>query len=324
MGEQEEAEEAASDTTPPVLDKDRKEDSEEEKAEDSEEEKTEEPKKCAEKESGKCIHININNVNNLGHNNGTVTQQQGNPDEEGPKRTMTVGGSALKWNYGRNGDDWEGLCKTGRKQSPIDIETKEAERVGGKNKRLQFAYRALQNAVVQNDNSRALMVDSQRKMGYLKDGQGTRYDLVQLNVHTRSEHQIDGRQFDVEVHLLHQKKGAVGTDDLLAIAVLFKVDMKAGDNDFFAQLIGKGLPEANKKVTGPEIDLVSLDEALRGPNFAYEGSLTVPSCEESVEWHVVEDVQKLSADQYDALREVVKNNQREVQPLNGRTVYRIA
>ena len=236
---------------------------------------------------------------------------------------MSIGGVPLKWDYSRNGNDWTGLCETGKKQSPVNIDTKEAERVGGKNKRMQFYYKPLKDGLVKNDNSKALIVDASRQMGYMEGGD-ERYELIQLNFHTRSEHTIDGRQFDVELHIVHQKSKAKGTDELLVIALMFKVDTKAGDNDFLAQIIGKGLPEANTDGKIPSLDLSSLDEALRGPNFVYSGSLTAPDCTEDVEWHIIEDVQSMSTGQYDEIRKAITNNQREVQPLNGRKVYRVA
>eukprot|EP00826_Nyctotherus_ovalis_P041397 TRINITY_DN4159_c0_g1_i2.p4 TRINITY_DN4159_c0_g1~~TRINITY_DN4159_c0_g1_i2.p4 ORF type:complete len:119 (+),score=33.65 TRINITY_DN4159_c0_g1_i2:616-972(+) len=56
--------------------------------------------------------------------------------------------------------------------------------------------------------------------------------------------------------------------------------------------------------------------------YFYEGSLTRPSCDETVYWLILGEVQYCSKAQIETVRKKVEDNYREVQPLNSRRVYR--
>lgn len=49
-----------------------------------------------------------------------------------------------------------------------------------------------------------------------------------------SEHHLDGNKFDAEMHIVHQKEGSHGTDDLLVVGLLFLQSDE--DNAFLASL----------------------------------------------------------------------------------------
>ena len=54
----------------------------------------------------------------------------------------------------------------------------------------------------------------------------------------------------------------------------------------------------------------------------YEGSLTTPPCSEGVRWLVMEEPITMSVDQIAALKKAIGfDNNRPVQPLNGRVIY---
>jgi carbonic anhydrase len=55
-------------------------------------------------------------------------------------------------------------------------------------------------------------------------------------------------------------------------------------------------------------------------SYRYDGSLTTPPCSEGVTWAVMTTPISLSQAQIDAFNALIKNNNRPVQPLNGRTV----
>ncbi|MEZ4873556.1 MAG: carbonic anhydrase family protein [Bdellovibrionales bacterium] len=50
------------------------------------------------------------------------------------------------------------------------------------------------------------------------------------------------------------------------------------------------------------------------------GSLTIPPCSEGVRWVVLNTAKTMSSDQLAALKKYYENNNRPIQPLNGRTV----
>jgi carbonic anhydrase len=58
----------------------------------------------------------------------------------------------------------------------------------------------------------------------------------------------------------------------------------------------------------------------RRTTYRYDGSLTTPPCSEGVKWIVMTDPVQLSAQQINAFRTVMKDNNRPVQPLNARKV----
>ena len=70
------------------------------------------------------------------------------------------------------------------------------------------------------------------------------------------------------------------------------------------------------------------EHLAKGAAFNYAGSLTTPTCDEIVDWWVVQDPAVVSVAEFAAFREQLKksnatadgHNERPVQPLNGRTV----
>lgn len=54
--------------------------------------------------------------------------------------------------------------------------------------------------------------------------------------------------------------------------------------------------------------------------YAYHGSLTTPPCFETVNWFVLKEKGQISPDQFAAFNDIMGNNARPPQPLNGRVV----
>ncbi|MCB1246872.1 MAG: carbonic anhydrase family protein [Acidimicrobiia bacterium] len=109
--------------------------------------------------------------------------------------------------------------------------------------------------------------------GGVLDLDGVQYTLDEIHGHTPSEHTIDGRAADLEVHLVHRSAdGAIAV-----VGVLFETTDGVYPVDTFITNIG-GLPT-----------MVHLDHLVPGPPspmFRYQGSLTTPPYTEGVEWVV--------------------------------------
>ncbi|XP_016984010.1 carbonic anhydrase 12 [Drosophila rhopaloa] len=122
-----------------------------------------------------------------------------------------------------------------------------------------------------------------------------------------SEHVINGRRHDLEMHIVHRnnkyltlKEALNYSDGVTVLAVLFKV-VRAGPmfyqpglNEVFNSLLH--LSDFNSSYTVPErFTLGSLLGNLdRGNFYTYKGSLTTPPCSPVVQWHVFAEVLRIS------------------------------
>jgi carbonic anhydrase len=55
--------------------------------------------------------------------------------------------------------------------------------------------------------------------------------------------------------------------------------------------------------------------------YHYAGSLTTPPCSEVVNWYILKNNITASAMQLSQFSSILKNNFRNIQDLNGRTIY---
>lgn len=231
---------------------------------------------------------------------------------------QTTGIQPARWSYeGETGPEYWGdldptnaVCTNGEEQSPINIETAKTEK-DDKVEELKFNYaptnfslanngHTIQGNPVALDNS--IVID------------GEEYKLAQFHFHTPSEHQFNGQNFDMELHLVHKS-----ADNELAVIGLM---IQEGAANSTLEQSWKVLPEeeTTKDVKVTEaIDLMGLLPENK-ENFRYEGSLTTPPCSEEVEWIVLEQPIEMSKKQIDLFRQIFKDNDRPVQPLNDREV----
>lgn len=144
---------------------------------------------------------------------------------------------------------------------------------------------------------------------------GVPHYLQQFHFHAQGEHQIDGVNAPLELHLVHRSEAG----DLAVLGVLLG---SGSANEPLAELFTSIPAQVNEDAPVElrhEIDVAALiptDRALA----QYQGSLTTPPCTEGVRWNVFLTPQTVSAQQLAAYTAVYANNSRPVQPLNGRTV----
>jgi carbonic anhydrase len=142
---------------------------------------------------------------------------------------------------------------------------------------------------------------------------GTRWDLLQFHWHTPSEHEMEGRQTPMEMHLVHSRADGA----LLVIAVFIE---RGRANSTLGPMLRR-LPSesgATRDVAG-----VRLRELLPDgrKSFRYSGSLTTPPFTEPVRFIVMADRIKASRRQIGRFRELFpEGNSRDTQRLNGRRV----
>jgi carbonic anhydrase len=191
------------------------------------------------------------------------------------------------------------LCTKGMAQSPIDLEASDLTATDT----LHFHYDTLTaNAV---DTSRGLLIST--APNHALDLNQDRFQLIQFHFHSPSEHEINHRRADAELHFVHRND----QNQLLVVAVLLE---EGKTNPALASLLRS--PSATSI---PRLDLTQLLPSTT-EHYQYSGSLTTPPCTEGVQWIVMRSPLSLSSEQLVQLRQYVHVNNRPLQPLNHRTI----
>ena len=224
-----------------------------------------------------------------------------------------AGEHAKHWAYSGDGgpETWGSLkpefakCSTGQRQSPIDIR-------GGVTVNLdpvQFDYRGTGFNVVDNGHTVQVNIGS----GNAIEVMGRRYELVQFHFHRPSEERINGRQFDMVVHMVHKDPEG----KLAVVAVL----LDRGSAQPVIQTVWNALPlEKGEAVPAPtQIDVAQLLPEDRR-YYTYMGSLTTPPCSEGVLWMVMKQPVALSPSQIGIFARLYPMNARPIQKVSGRMI----
>ena len=229
-----------------------------------------------------------------------------------PSTAMAAGGSAWSYegatgpeNWGKLSPDYE-LCRTGMMQSPIDLSQANARGEVS----LNAAYKPGPLTILNNGHT----VQVTFAKGSTLTSGTMQFNLLQVHFHTPSEEAVNGKRYPMDAHFVH-----ADTDGKLAVlGILFE---EGPANPELAKLIAAA--PANKAdaktIAGVDFDPNGLLPATLDV-YRFQGSLTTPPCSEGVNWHVVKQPVTASADQLAAMRAVMGDNARPVQPLNGRLV----
>lgn len=225
-------------------------------------------------------------------------------------------GSEIHWGYEGAGapENWGKLkpeyeqCKLGKQQSPINIVEKTVHKGGAA--KLTFQYQPSVLRVWNNGHSVQANIDtgSQIQIG------DEAYQLVQLHFHAPSEEQINGRNHDMVVHLVH--KNAVG--NLAVVAVMLD---KGGDNPALKAILGKTAKTASSEMVYPSAKLDPNQFLPKQKSYwNFMGSLTTPPCSENVKWFVMKTPILISENDYNAFTALYPYNARPVQPVWDRPI----
>ena len=136
---------------------------------------------------------------------------------------------------------------------------------------------------------------------------------VQFHFHRPSEERIDGRQFELSVHLVHK-------DDQGRLAVV-TVLMDKGQPQAVVQKVWNNLPLEKNEEMAARVPM-DVSEILPTDRryFTYMGSLTTPPCSEGVQWIVMRQPVTMSAEQIDLFARIYPMNARPVQQASGRRI----
>ncbi|MDR3238426.1 MAG: carbonic anhydrase family protein [Spirochaetia bacterium] len=212
--------------------------------------------------------------------------------------------------YWYNLDPAYAIAKDGKAQSPVNIVTADLTAEGPA--KPEFHYQAVKFEVENNGHTIEGLPEHGAENYIILDKE--RYNLQQFHFHAASEHQINGKETPMEVHLVH--KTAAG--GLAVVGILIEAGKEnAGLKELFAKMPAK---EHSKNNLDGEINLADL---LTGTKeiYRYDGSLTTPPCSEGVKWSLSAQTIELSKEQINAFKGIYNGNNRPVQSLYERKIY---
>jgi len=210
------------------------------------------------------------------------------------------------WSYeGEEGPaNWGGFCQVGLEQSPVNLQWNVPHFGSG----LKFNYKKSQLKIV--DTGHSIQVNFSE--GSTARIRGRDYKLVQLHFHAKSEHTLSGKQYPMEMHLVHRNRAG-------NLAVLGLLVVEGKRNPFIDQIWSNIPKQKNREVVVQHafIDPLGLIPT-EASYYHYEGSLTEPPCTEGVNWNILNTPVEMSKAQIKKFRSYYSNNYRPLQKLNGR------
>lgn len=263
-----------------------------------------------------------------------------------------------KWDYSKNGDDWECMCKDSKEQSPINLP--KPEQAKQSSAKPLFDYDIVNTGtkklnIIHENGLLKIKADTDellksRGFGRLVTTDGTVYYANEIIFHTPSEHTINGKIYPMEVQIIHEAKSKGDYGKKAILSVLF--EGKPGIyNKFIEDIEFFNLPnphekprELKNKLFIPNLLLNIEDSQVNVLNpfsfYTYQGSIPFPPCSENVIHYVVSDPIPASTTSLELFKEALRmpdfedslgnivlspesimNNNRNVQPIHGRTVF---
>jgi carbonic anhydrase len=197
-------------------------------------------------------------------------------------------------------------CKTGHRQSPIDIRNPRKADLPA----IKFVYEPSPLHII--DNGHTVLINY-KPGSFIRVGDH-QYELKQLHFHRPSEEKINGKTYEMVAHMVHADQEG----KLAVVAVLLQ---KGSDNQLVHQLWSV-LPREKEKeqvFENIQIDADGLLPADRG-YYTFPGSLTTPPCSEDVTWFVMRQPVTVSAAEIAQFERLYRNDARPTQPVYDRVV----
>lgn len=229
-----------------------------------------------------------------------------------PAPAPTAAATPVHWTYeGEEGPaHWGELssnyaaCSSGKKQSPVDLTGADQKDIAN----VVFHYNPSKVNIINNGHTIQVNYDA----GSSIEVDGKAYDLIQFHFHAPSEHSINGKLADAEVHLVHKN-----TDGKLAVVgvLINKGPANNAVQSFWGSLPAQTGPQ---QTTDAQVNANDFLPAVQ-TTYRYEGSLTTPPCSEGVQWIVMTQPITFSDEQLATFTRLFEVSNRPVQNLNGRT-----
>nr|WP_299418148.1 carbonic anhydrase family protein [uncultured Emticicia sp.] len=222
--------------------------------------------------------------------------------------------SEVHWDY-ESQATWSTLALpdnqcAGLIQTPINIES--SNTIKSMLPELGLNYSSFPINIIDNGHTIQINNKGTSSLKYNKQ----EYALSQFHFHSHSEHTIDGKSARMEIHFVHKSS----TDgSLLVIGVLVEEGGAANASiasyiDSFPTVIEK---ESSLLKTINPLDLFPASKKY----YNYTGSLTTPPCSQGLNWIVLKDKLKISAEQISKFEAKYNHNFRPVLPVGSRTIF---
>ena len=187
-------------------------------------------------------------------------------------------------------DRWsDAICHSGTFQSPVNIRTEDLRR-DSRTQNLFLDYPPLlSGSVMNNGHAVQFTPDSYQQTGYINTHLG-KYRLLQMHMHwgenngVGSEHRINGEQASLEIHFVHESVSGYGH---VVIAVMADAGSES-DSSIFNKFPLRDIMNYNAIRTIYSLQIHQFFPADRS-YYYYEGSLTTPGCDQTVNWFILKD-----------------------------------
>ena len=199
--------------------------------------------------------------------------------------------------WGELSRDWS-ACGGGKIQSPVDFRLPHPPQP----RKLSLEYGDTTGEILNNGHTIEVETEGRNILTLA----GVAYQLKQFHFHSVSEHRVDGRGFDMEMHLVH-----ASADGSNAVIGVF---LERGSSSGSLAPIFHHLPDdVNTKhhldASFNPRDFLPKSETL----FRYVGSLTTPPCTEGVQWIVMNAPMTIADEDMAQFTERIHLNARPVQ-----------
>ena len=137
------------------------------------------------------------------------------------------------------------------------------------------------------------------------------YNLSQIDFFSPSLHEVSGKKFPLEAQLMFVSKN----NKVKIVSILYQTGIY--NNNFLSKLINfKNSSDKNNNLSLPIKQI--LPEG--GDYMTYNGSLVTPPFSSGIRWYIMKSLSTITKSQLNKIKNLIKPNNRKIQPLNGRFI----